>query len=73
VTNEIRRLLLGHSSVDRIRGQATTQGVRPLREDGRLKVFEGFTTVEEVLRVTAWQGASPPLAGYSTARRALVP
>ena len=27
-------------------------GMRSLREDGTLKVFEGVSTVEEVLRVT---------------------
>jgi type IV pilus assembly protein PilB len=53
VSREIRALVLEHASADDLRDQGTASGTRPLREDGRLKVLEGLTTIEEVERVTA--------------------
>jgi type IV pilus assembly protein PilB len=53
VGREIRRLILDHASADVIRDQAVALGTRSLREDGRLKVLAGLTTIEEVERVTA--------------------
>ena len=52
VSREIRELILNHGTADNIRDQAAALGVRSLREDGRLKVLQGITTVGEVLRVT---------------------
>jgi type IV pilus assembly protein PilB len=52
VTEEIRQLILDHATVDEIRDQARAVGMRTLREDGRLKVLGGLTTIEEVERVT---------------------
>ncbi|MCL5734330.1 MAG: Flp pilus assembly complex ATPase component TadA [Actinobacteria bacterium] len=53
VGREIRRLILDHASADAIRDQAVEVGTKSLREDGRLKVLAGLTTIEEVQRVTA--------------------
>lgn len=53
VSGEIRALVLEHASADDLRDQGTASGTRPLREDGRLKVLAGLTTIEEVERVTA--------------------
>ncbi len=53
VDRDIRRLILDHASADDIRAQALVAGMRTLREDGRLKVLAGATTIEEVERVTA--------------------
>ncbi len=53
VDRDIRRLILDHASADDIRDQALSSGMRTLREDGRLKVLAGVTTIEEVERVTA--------------------
>ncbi|MBN1629715.1 MAG: Flp pilus assembly complex ATPase component TadA [Thermoleophilia bacterium] len=52
VTSEIRRMVLDHATTEQIREHAVANGLKLLREDGRLKVLEGITTVEEVLRVT---------------------
>ncbi len=52
VTREIRRLILDDASADQIRDQAVAEGIRGLREDGRLKVLAGLTSIAEVLRVT---------------------
>jgi type IV pilus assembly protein PilB len=53
VDRDIRRLILEHATADEIRDQALATGMRTLREDGRLKVLAGATTIEEVERVTA--------------------
>jgi general secretion pathway protein E len=47
-----------HPTVDsaRLRKQALADGMRPLRLSGAMKVAEGVTTLDEVLRATpAWE------------------
>jgi general secretion pathway protein E len=39
-------------SIDALRRQAVTDGMRPLRLAGALRVAEGLTTVEEVFTAT---------------------
>lgn len=53
ITGEIRQMILNHATSDQIREQAVADGMKLLLADGRLKVLEGVTSVEEVLRVTA--------------------
>ena len=52
VSREVRRLILNHATADDIREHAISTGTKSLREDGRLKVLAGLTTIEEVQRVT---------------------
>jgi type IV pilus assembly protein PilB len=52
VSQEIRDLILKNAPVTDIRVMAQAQGMKSLRQSGLLKVMEGTTTVEEVLRVT---------------------
>ena len=52
VSQEIRDLILRNASTNEIREVARAQGMHSLRQNGLLKVLEGTTTVEEVLRVT---------------------
>ena len=49
---DIRRLILENATAIDIRDKALSAGMRTLREDGRLKVLAGVTTIEEVERVT---------------------
>jgi type IV pilus assembly protein PilB len=53
IGRDIRSLILNHSTADEIRDKAHALGTKSLREDGRLKVLAGLTTIEEVERVTA--------------------
>jgi len=53
ITREIRELIVTNRSVDDIKKAARDLGMLTLREAGLVKVLEGVTTVEEVLRVTA--------------------
>jgi general secretion pathway protein E len=51
-TPEICKLIVQRADANLIRGLATSQGMRLLREDGWQKVRDGVTTLAEVLRVT---------------------
>ena len=52
VSPEIRDLILRNAAISEIRDVAESQGMRSLRQSGLLKVIQGLTTVEEILRVT---------------------
>ncbi|MDA8157120.1 MAG: type II secretion system ATPase GspE [Actinomycetota bacterium] len=52
ITPEIRALITEKADARTIRDKAVSQGMRPLREDGFIKVARGLTTPEEILRVT---------------------
>jgi type II secretory ATPase GspE/PulE/Tfp pilus assembly ATPase PilB-like protein len=52
VTDEIRALLLKNANPHEIRKVAESQGMKNLRHDGIRYLLNGWTTIEEVLRVT---------------------
>jgi type IV pilus assembly protein PilB len=52
VTDEIRSALLRHAPAREVRRIAVAQGMRTLRQAGLLRVREGSTTIEEVVRTT---------------------
>ena len=57
VTEAARAAIHPVPDASRLRAQALTDGLRPLRMAGAMKVAEGLTTIEEVLRATpAWDG-----------------
>lgn len=51
VTEKIGRLILERASAAEINAQAKAEGMISLKQDGYLKVTDGITTVEEVIRV----------------------
>jgi type II secretory ATPase GspE/PulE/Tfp pilus assembly ATPase PilB-like protein len=52
ITEEVRDGILKNVSTAELRAIAQSQGMKSLRQAGLMKVIEGTTTVEEVLRVT---------------------
>ncbi len=55
VTEPLKGLIHQTPDLARVRQQGTQDGMRPLRLAGAMKVAEGLTTLEEVLRATpAW-------------------
>jgi type IV pilus assembly protein PilB len=52
ITEDLRTVILKGGQTSEIREMAQSQGMKTLRQAGLLKVLEGTTTVEEVLRVT---------------------
>ncbi len=52
INEEIRDIVAGDPSLGEVRAAARKAGMRTLREDGLVKVADGITTVEELMRVT---------------------
>ncbi len=52
LNDSIRKLIMGNADAADLTVQARKNGMRTLREDGWLKVSQGVTTADEVLRVT---------------------
>ncbi len=50
----LRRMVVEKAPADEIRNYAHEHGMRTLREDGMEKVFAGITTLDEVIRVSAY-------------------
>lgn len=57
VTDGFKSRVSGEPVIDALRRQAVTDGMRPLRLAGALRVSEGLTVMEEVM------SATPPLTG----------
>lgn len=51
VSEKIGRMILAHETSQAISEQSVAEGMITMKQDGYLKVLEGITTVEEVLRV----------------------
>jgi general secretion pathway protein E len=52
ISDAIRRLILEHAEPREIQRVAVGEGMRTMYEDGLLKVLDGATSLDEVLRVT---------------------
>jgi type II secretory ATPase GspE/PulE/Tfp pilus assembly ATPase PilB-like protein len=51
ISEKIGQLVLSHPDSDTIEKQAVSEGMITMKQDGYLKVLQGTTTIEEVLRV----------------------
>ncbi len=51
ITPAINRMILQHATGKEIEAQARREGLITMKQDGYLKVLDGITTLEEVLRV----------------------
>jgi type IV pilus assembly protein PilB len=54
VTTDIQRMINKRVPTQAIRERAIEQGMRTMREDGIARVFDGVTTLEEVLKYTSF-------------------
>jgi len=52
ITEGIKKLIVEKATASEIKAQAIKEGFKAMREEGLLKVVEGVTTLEEVVRVT---------------------
>jgi type IV pilus assembly protein PilB len=52
MTDRLRELIMTHASTAALRKAAQEDGMRTLRESGLLHIFDGITTIEEVVRET---------------------
>jgi type II secretory ATPase GspE/PulE/Tfp pilus assembly ATPase PilB-like protein len=51
VSEKIGRMILARETAQAISAQAVSEGMVTMKQDGFMKVLEGATTIEEVLRV----------------------
>jgi len=56
LNSEIRELAFAKSPTSELRKAAIAAGMKPLMEDGKIKIFEGVTTPEEVATTTQTEG-----------------
>jgi type IV pilus assembly protein PilB len=52
ITSRIREAIIERKSTDALRLEAQSGGMRTLRDSGLLKIFDGLTTIEEVIKQT---------------------
>ena len=52
INDDIRKLIVAKADSNQIRKKALENGMRPLQDDGWLKVRQGMSSIAEVLRVT---------------------
>jgi type IV pilus assembly protein PilB len=57
ITESIQDLIINHATSAEIQKQAQAEGMLTMRQDGYLKALAGFTTLNEVNRVAASDGA----------------
>jgi type IV pilus assembly protein PilB len=50
--DEIRELIMKQASTQVLRQEAKKRGMRTLRESGLLSIYDGETTIDEVIRET---------------------
>jgi type IV pilus assembly protein PilB len=56
LNNQIRDLAFARAPTSELRKAARASGMRTLLDDGKIKVFRGVTTPEEISRVTQAEG-----------------
>jgi type IV pilus assembly protein PilB len=54
--DEMREMIIEHASTNVLRQAAYKRGMRSLRQSGMLGIYEGITTIEEVVRQTILEG-----------------
>jgi type IV pilus assembly protein PilB len=52
MNDELRELVMKHASTNVLRDAARRAGMRTLRECGLFAIYEGLTTIDEVVRET---------------------
>ncbi len=52
MSDDLRDLIMKHASTNILRAAARKRGMRTLRENGQMGIYEGNTTIEEVVRET---------------------
>jgi len=55
--DEVRDLIIKHASTQVLRIAAKKRGMRTLRQSGLLAIYDGVTTIEEVVRETIMEDA----------------
>ncbi len=54
ITEKISKMIVEHAAASAIQRQAIEEGMLTMKQDGYVKVLEGITTIDEVLRVAQY-------------------
>jgi len=54
ITEKLSKLIIEKGSASQIQKQAIDEGMLTMKQDGYVKVLEGITTMDEVLRVAQY-------------------
>ncbi len=52
MSDRLRELIMRHASTALLRNEAVKSGMRPLRDTGLMAIYDGITTIEEVVKQT---------------------
>jgi type IV pilus assembly protein PilB len=52
MNDRLRELVMRHASTAVLRNEAVKSGMRPLRDTGLMAIYDGITTIEEVVKET---------------------
>ena len=55
VNDEVRELIMRHASTNLIRQEALKHGMETLRDAGLKAIYDGHTTIEEVVKETIFE------------------
>jgi type IV pilus assembly protein PilB len=58
MNNEIRTMAFERAASNKIRKAALASGMKSLLQDGKLKILNGTTTAEEIVKVAQVEGVS---------------
>lgn len=50
--DHLREMIMRHASTSLLRAEAVKRGMRPLRDTGLMAIYDGLTTIEEVVKET---------------------
>jgi type IV pilus assembly protein PilB len=50
--DDMRDMIVKHASTQVLRNEAKKRGMRPLRSAGLMSIYDGISTIEEVVRET---------------------
>jgi type IV pilus assembly protein PilB len=50
--DDMRDMIINHASTQMLRMESKKRGMRTLRQSGLLAIYDGVTTIEEVVRET---------------------
>jgi type IV pilus assembly protein PilB len=54
--DEIRELIMNHASTNVLRAASQKAGMKPLRDSGLVTMYDGITTIDEVVKETISEG-----------------
>ena len=60
MNSEIRELAFNLAPISQLRQAALANGMRPLVEDGKIKILKGVTTADEIAKMAQVEGGVDP-------------